>query len=337
MKRLLSAQAILSAFVLAGCREPVQHESHPSALKPHGSGAHVIAREMWVQFGVAAFTFSLVIGLLIWILVVRSRRDATAEEVRDERRPQRWLVLGGIVFPVLTLTVLFGWSVHDLVALNDPPDKGSVVVEVVGHRWWWDVEYPNEGIATANHIVLPVGESVRFRIRSADVIHSFWVPALGRKLDGFPNEWTTMWLHVGDPGRYRGLCAEFCGLQHAHMDLIVDAVTPAKFATWLALAKEKARKPTTESQRRGLQIFESQTCAYCHTIRGTRAAGWAGPDLTHLASRPALAGATLPNTRGNLGGWISDPQHVKPGALMPPAQLTGSQLQALLDYLTSLK
>jgi cytochrome c oxidase subunit 2 len=292
---------------------------------------------MWVQFGVAAFTFALVIGVLVWILIARSRRDASADEVADERRPQRWLVLGGIVFPVLTLSALFGWSVHDLVALGNPQQKSGVVVQVVGHRWWWEIEYPNEGIATANHVVLPVGQSVRFRIQSADVIHSFWVPALGRKLDGFPNEWTTMWLRADDPGRYRGLCAEFCGLQHAHMDLIVDALPQTQFAEWLVHAKQDARKPTTESQRLGLKIFESQTCAYCHTIRGTQAAGWAGPDLTHLASRPGLAGATLPNTRDNLGAWISDPQRVKPGAAMPPSKLTGSQLQALLDYLTSLK
>jgi len=309
----------------------------PSSLDPHGRGAHIIAREMWLQFGVAAFTFALVIGLLVWILARRARDDPPPEVVADERRPLRWLLLGGIAFPVATLTLLFGWSVHDIVALDRSPKKPTIAIEVIAHRWWWEFKYPQQRIDTANELVVPAGESVRLRIRSADVIHSFWVPELNRKLDAFPREWTTMWFRADDVGHYRGVCAEFCGLQHAHMGLVVDARPPGGFENWARIAQSDARKPSTASQRRGQQIFERQTCAYCHTIEGTAARGWLGPSLTHLASRTTLAAATMPNTRGNLGDWIIDPQHVKPGTLMPPTQLRGTQLQQLLDYLMSLK
>jgi cytochrome c oxidase subunit II len=306
-------------------------------LSPHGHGADVISREMWIQFGVSSFTFALVIGLLLWILLRRSRGDATPEEVAAERRPQRWVVLGGIVFPVVVLSALFGWSVHDLVALEDPPSRETAVVQVLGHRWWWEIQYPAEEIKTANHIVLPADGSVRVRVRSRDVIHTFWVPALGRKIDALPNEWNTIWLHADRPGQYRGVCAEFCGLQHAHMHLIVDVLPRQQYDSWIVAARADARKPSTASQTRGLHVFESETCAYCHTIKGTEAHGWAGPVLTHLASQPTLAAATLPNTRANLRAWISDPESIKPGVLMPPAHLSDSDLQALLDYLTSLK
>jgi cytochrome c oxidase subunit 2 len=306
-----------------------------SSVNPHGDNAAVISREMWIQFGVASFTFALVIGLLLWILW--RRRDAAPEEVAAERRPQRWLLLGGVVFPVVALSVLFGWSVHDLVALEDPPSKETAIIQVLGHRWWWEIQYPAERIETANHIVLPLGASVRVRVRSRDVIHTFWVPELGRKIDALPDEWNTIWLRPDRPGEYRGVCAEFCGLQHAHMHLIVDVLPRAQYESWVLAAKADARKPSTATQRRGLDVFESSTCAYCHTINGTGAHGWAGPDLTHLASRPSLAAATVPNTRADLRAWIEKPERIKPGVLMPPAHMSDAKLDALVDYLASLK
>jgi len=309
----------------------------PSSLDPAGRGADVIETEMWIQFAVGAFTFLLVIGLLVFVVARRMQRDPSEAHVANEPGAQRWLVLGGIVFPVVALTGLFGISVHDLVTLADPPGQEKVIVEVRGQRWWWNFDYPVEGVRSPNHLVIPVGESVRVRLRARDVIHSFWVPQLSRKIDLLPTEWTTIWMKAERPGRYRGLCAEFCGAQHARMHFVVDAVTPVQYDAWRANAKKNAPEPKTASERRGRAIFESHSCAYCHTIRGTKAAGWVGPDLTHLASRPSLAAGTLPNTRGNLGGWISDPQHVKPGALMPPGRLSGPELQALLDYLTTLR
>jgi cytochrome c oxidase subunit 2 len=306
-----------------------------SALHAHGRGSHIIAREMWLQFGVGAAIFLLVIGLLLWIVL--RRRDASAEEVADEHRPLRWLVLGGIVLPLVVLSTLFGWSVHDLVALAHPKTKEAAIVDVTAHRWWWEIGYPEEHVKTANEVVVPVGEAVRFRVRAADVIHTFWVPELGRKIDAFPHEWNTIWLEADRPGRYLGVCAEFCGLQHAHMQFVVRAVSPAAYRAWLRAAAQPARPPATAQERRGLAIFQTTSCAYCHTIAGTRAAGWVGPDLTHVASRPRLAAGTLPNTPAALRRWIAAPQDVKPGNLMPPAQLPADDLNALVTYLEALR
>jgi cytochrome c oxidase subunit 2 len=296
----------------------------------------VIAREMWFQFGVATFTFVLVVGLLVFVLVRRSRHDASPEAQADERRPQRWVILGGIVFPLVTLSVLFGWSVHDLVALRGPATYVDTV-DVIGHRWWWEIKYPDRGIVEANHLVLPEGYAVRLRLRSADVIHSVSVPQLGPKLDALPGDWNTTWLRATHTGRYRGVCAEFCGLQHAHMDFLVDVLPLADYNAWIAAAQKPAHKPTTPSEQRGLAFFTTHTCAYCHTIVGTGAHGSVGPGLTHLASRPGLAAATLPNTRADLARWIADPRKIKPGVLMPPSHLSDADMTALLDYLTSLK
>ena len=292
---------------------------------------------MWIFFAAAALAFVLIVGLLLWVVARRSRQPATDAQLRDERGPERWILLGGVLVPGIALALLLGVSIRTMSSLASPPSQERAIVEILAHRWWWEVNYPADGISSANHLVLPVGEPARVRVRSEDVIHSFWPPQLGGKLDALPDRWTTTWLEADRPGRYRGLCAEFCGLQHARMHFIVDVLSKSDYERWRERARRDAREPTTASQRRGLALFESHACAYCHTIRGTQAAGEVGPDLTHLASRPSLAAGTLRNSRGNLGGWIADPQHVKPGALMPPGRFTGSELQALLDYLESLR
>jgi len=308
-----------------------------STLQPHGDGADVISAEMWIQFAVSAVGLALIVVLLLWIVVRGVRNAPPAEDPREDGRGRSWLLLGGVVLPALVLTFLFGLSIRDLNALGSPGGRPAATIQVIGHRWWWEVHYVGEPITSANELVVPVGAPVQLRLQSRDVIHSFWVPALQHKLDLLPNEWTSTWLRIDDVGVYRGVCAEFCGLQHARMHFLVRALPQREWEAWVADASKPAPPPLGESEKRGRQVFLSSSCAYCHTIRGTTAAGWVGPDLTHLASRHTIAGATLPNTRGNLGGWIADPQHQKPGALMPRTPLTGSQLQDLLDYLETLK
>jgi cytochrome c oxidase subunit II len=330
---------LLATLLLAGCgeREAALDRAPGSVLEPHGEGAEVISREIWIQFAVSAAGLALVVGLLVWIVVRGVRRSPPAEDPREDGRGRRWLLLGGIVLPAVVLTFLFGLSIRDLNALGSPGGRSVATIEVVGHRWWWKVHYTGHPVTTANELVVPVGAPVQLRLQSRDVIHSFWVPQLQHKLDLIPNEWTSTWVRVEKPGVYRGVCAEFCGLEHARMHFLVRALPQRAWEEWLAAAAKPAKPPVSESARRGQQVFLSSSCAYCHTIRGTEAGGWLGPDLTHLASRGAIAGATLPNTRGNLAGWISDPQHQKPGALMPRTPLEGGQLQVLLDYLESLK
>jgi cytochrome c oxidase subunit II len=214
---------------------------------------------------------------------------------------------------------------------------GEVVIEVIGHQWWWEVRYPHEGIVTANEIHIPAGQPVTLRLTSDDVIHSFWVPELHGKLDLNPQQTNTLILQADQPGAYRGQCAEFCGIQHAKMALLVVAQEPAAYAEWVSAQQLVPPPPNTELTEFGQQVFLGSACVYCHTVRGTNATGVLGPDLTHLASRRTLAAATVPNTRGYLAGWIVDPHGLKPGNKMPPTDMSAEELQALLAYLESLR
>jgi cytochrome c oxidase subunit 2 len=208
---------------------------------------------------------------------------------------------------------------------------------VIGHQWFWEVRYPGTNAVTANEIHIPVGVPVDVIATTDDVIHSFWVPELNRKIDMIPGRENRILLEADRAGRYRGQCAEFCGLQHANMSLYVFADPPARFRAWLANMAKPARAPTTQQQRAGLAVFLSQACSGCHQIRGTEAKGQVGPDLTHLRTRTTIAALTLRNDRGNLGSWILDPQHAKPGNKMPGFNVPGSQLDQLLAYLESLR
>ncbi|HEV2706187.1 MAG TPA: c-type cytochrome, partial [Pyrinomonadaceae bacterium] len=207
--------------------------------------------------------------------------------------------------------------------------------------WWWEVEYDNRNpslnVTTANEIHIPVGRPVFFRLTSNDVIHSFWVPNLHGKTDLIPGRETTTWLRADRAGTFRGQCAEFCGHQHAHMALTVVAEAPEQFQAWYDAQLKPAREPATPAEARGREVFLTSPCVMCHKIQGTDAGGNAGPDLTHLASRPTLAAGTLENTRGHLAGWVVDSQKIKPGNRMPPNNIEPDDLQALLDYLQSLK
>ena len=199
------------------------------------------------------------------------------------------------------------------------------------------MRYDGSGVVTANEIHVPVKTRVAVIVTTADVIHSFWIPELNRKIDLLPGRTNRVLLEADHAGIYRGQCAEFCGLQHAHMTAIVYADPPAVFRAWLANMQKPARPPSTGQARRGQAVFVAQPCSACHQIRGTDAHGDVGPDLTHLGTRSTLAAGTIPNNLGNLAAWIADPQHFKPGNKMPALELGSGQFQALLAYLESLK
>jgi cytochrome c oxidase subunit 2 len=190
---------------------------------------------------------------------------------------------------------------------------------------------------TANEIRVPVGQPVTINLETRDVIHSFWAPALAGKMDLINNQHNELQFTATKPGVYRGQCAEFCGLQHAHMGFEVVALERADYDDWIEAQRGSAKVPADPDSQRGEAIFLGRGCALCHTIQGTPAGGKLGPDLTHLASRRTIAAATLPLTPGNLAGWISDPQHIKPGNLMPSIPLNGPDLTALVHYLGSLQ
>jgi cytochrome c oxidase subunit 2 len=192
-------------------------------------------------------------------------------------------------------------------------------------------------VTTANELHLPAGRPVAIALESADVIHSFWVPPLHGKVDLVPGRTNTILLQADRTGEWRGQCAEYCGLQHAHMRLIVSAHDPAGFDAWYGAQLQPAPAPAADQERRGHAIVERGSCAMCHAVQGTAAGGRMGPDLTHLASRTWIGAGTLPNTPENLRRWIADPQAFKPGSLMPPQALTDDDLDAVVAYLGRLR
>jgi cytochrome c oxidase subunit II len=217
----------------------------------------------------------------------------------------------------------------------------AVTVDAVGHQWWWDFQYrdvsPAEFVSTPNELHVPVGQPIAIKAMSRDVIHSFWVPNLHGKRDLIPGQVTTTWIQGDRPGIYRGLCAEFCGHQHAHMAFAVVVEPAAKFKVWIDHQRQNAGDPINDNERRGQQVFLQSACATCHTIRGTSAASRIGPDLTHVGSRMTLAAGTVPNTAAHLAAWLHDPQAVKPGSRMPRVPLADSDRTALVAYLRGLQ
>jgi cytochrome c oxidase subunit 2 len=208
---------------------------------------------------------------------------------------------------------------------------------VIGHQWWWEVRYPGTTATTADEIHIPINTRVNLVVGTADVIHSFWVPELNRKIDMIPGRTNRILLYANRAGIYRGECAEFCGLQHAHMTIVVYAQPKAQFRAWLTNMARPARTPAGGAAATGAAIFQGQACAQCHQLRGTAAHGKTGPDLTHFATRRSIAADTLPNTAAALHEWIADPQHPKPGNKMPALPLTAAQLNDLTAYLESLR
>jgi cytochrome c oxidase subunit II len=313
----------------AGCSGGVQ-----SALDPAGPAAERIALLAWVLFGLCGLIF-LAVLLATWLAI----RGPPAVRARLAGTGTVWV--GGIALPIFTLTGLLGygvWLTHAGVAL-----RGGVPfrVEVVGEQWWWRVIYLNEDgqrIASANEIRIPVGVPVEFTLKSADVIHSFWVPALGGKVDMVPGHTTRLRVMADRAGIFRGQCAEYCGGPHALMALEVVAMPPEEHRQWLHDEAAAAAEPQSDAARQGRSLFQGAGCGACHAIRGTDAAGTIGPDLTHVGSRRSLAGVTLPNDKASLIRWIRDNQHVKPENLMLPYRnFTQTEIDALATYLAGLK
>jgi cytochrome c oxidase subunit 2 len=332
-RALIALAPLIGGLAVASCDRP------QSALNPGGPAAERIAELWWVMFGIAVAVCVLVI-VLTGVAVLRRREDAIDRSPAAERGRMRWIVIGGVVFPAVVLTGVFIYTLVVLGWLARHGRDADVVVEVTGWRWWWEVRYlgePQEQFTTANEIHIPTGRPVRLRLESGDVIHSFWVPELQGKTDLIPGQTNTLTIQADREGVYRGQCAEFCGLQHAHMAFVVVAESPGKFAAWADAQRALAREASEPLERAGHAAFLRNGCVLCHTIRGTTARGTVGPDLTHVGSRRTLAAGTLANTRGNLAGWISDPQGVKPGNLMPHVPLSPEELLSITAYLESLR
>jgi cytochrome c oxidase subunit 2 len=250
-----------------------------------------------------------------------------------------WIYVGlGLSVPVLAACTV--WTLYVLGQVLHPAQPPRLTLQITAHQWWWEVRYldPVAGriFTTANEIHIPAGEPVRIELSSSDVIHSFWVPKLAGKMDLIPGLTNATWIQARAPGRYRGQCAEFCGLQHAHMAFYVTADPPAVFNAWRAAQLAPPAAAVSAVVAQGAAVF-AQSCANCHTVSGTSAGGLSGPDLSHVASRATLAAGLFPNDTRHLTGWIADPRALKPGVLMPRVPLSATERAWVVAYLQSLK
>ena len=309
--------------------------SGQSVLTPHSGPEHDITTLWWVMFGVACVGLTLIAVLLLLGWVRRNR--ASLPFGGSERAATRLVVGLGIATPIVLLSALFVWSDVFIIRSTAAPSPRStaMTIQVIGHQWFWEIRYDGGRIATANELHIPVRTRVNVVGTTADVIHSLWVPELNRKIDLIPGRTNRVLLDANQPGTYLGQCSEFCGVQHAHMEMRVVAQPRAQFESWLR--REGTPLAASATSGSGLELFLSSGCANCHTIQGTPAQADVGPDLTHVGSRTTLAAGTIPNDSAHLAAWLRDPQKVKPGTKMPKLPLSQSDISGLVKYLEGLK
>jgi cytochrome c oxidase subunit II len=333
--RRLAGWALAAALLLtllSGCGKQ-------SIISSRSPQAHNITLLWWWMLAAAVIVF---LGAVAMLAIAWFKRGVAGLPFVGERESvtESLVLVFGIAIPIVVLVALFGVSDVYLVKQTSPPSPGStrLTINVIGHQFWWEVRYPGTNVITANEIHIPVNTRVNVVATTADVIHSFWVPALNRKIDMIPGRQNRVLLYASSPGTYRGQCSQFCGFQHANMGLYVFAQRPAAYQAWLTSAQAPASAPPAGgTAATGAKLFMSSQCASCHRIAGTAAQATVGPDLTHVASRTTLASLTIPNTPGQLAAWIANPQAIKPGSRMPDLGLSAADVSALVAYLETLR
>ncbi|HVV52480.1 MAG TPA: cytochrome c oxidase subunit II [Polyangia bacterium] len=328
--------ALPAAVLLGGC------SWQRSVLSPAGPPARILAELGWPILLVCLAASAIMTALLAWVAARRTGSFAEHAPV-GAGGGMRWVIVGGLVIPGVAFTAAYVATVGTLTAFPmNHQDHPPAQIRVVGHRWWWEVEYLlgdlPQHFKTANEIHVPVDQPMELELASADVIHSFWAPRLHGKIDLVPGVVNHLEISVAEPGTYEGACAEFCGLQHAGMRFRVIAESPADFARWLAHQRSPAAAPSTEEAARGAGVFMNGACPVCHTVAGTRALATVGPNLTHIGARGTIAAAWLPKDLATLHAWVVDAPSLKPGTQMPAlAELSGPDLHDLIAYLEDLR
>lgn len=335
IKILIAGLLLVAATALAGCA------AAPKALSPASTSAGQISNLTLTVYLIAAGVFVIVEGGLVFA-AIRFRQKPN-QALPKQIEGNRTLEIAWTVAPAIILAFVFiismktlGFVAYQPVNAAGSADPQALNVRVVGHQWWWEFDYTDLGITTANEYHVPIGQVVNLDIESLDVVHSYWVPQLGGKIDAIPGHTNHTWFEATQTGQFHGQCAEFCGLQHANMRFVVYVDTPSQFQAWVK--DQQAAIPTASgAAAQGEQIFTQGACVGCHTIDGTNAKGTLGPNLTHFASRGTFAGGVLANTPDNLSRWLANPQAIKPGNDMPDLKLTTDQINALVAFLESLK
>lgn len=324
--------SVMLALPLTGCG------GWQSALDAHGASAIELKQLIILIVAVCSVVWMLVMVALIGALW----RNRPALRPPASPSAERRMTIATIAAVVATTIIISGFTVMSFIATRALAVAGNddLTISVRGLQWWWSVEYLGasaERFETANEIHIPVGRNVRLKLEGVDVIHSFWVPSLAGKQDLVPGRNNELTIRAERVGIYRGQCAEYCGMQHAHMALLVIADSQDDFDKWAAAQRQAASPPAEEELAAGRQTFLAKPCAACHTIRGTDSSGKTGPDLTHVGSRRTIAAGLFETTRGSLAAWIADPQTIKPGNNMPAIPLTPDELRSVSAYMASLK
>ena len=342
--RLFAALAVLLLVSLTGC---TLHDFPQTTFQPRSDFAtRIMSLNTQLIFWVVIIFVIVQAMLIVAIVKFRARPDS------PEPRPvhgHTGLEIAWTIAPAIILAIVAVPTVLTIFKTQGAPPHQDLVVKVTGHQWWWEFDYPDLGIVTADEMHVPVGKTVMVNIEAADVIHSFWIPAMGGKRDAVPNHPNHMWFTADSVGEYAGQCGEFCGMSHANMRMKLMVETPEVFDAWVAAQKQPPFDPGTAPAEsaavaatpaslaaRGKAIFSESACIGCHTISGI-SAGIIGPNLNHVASRSTIAGAIFENNAENLGKWLADPPGRKPGVLMPNLGLAPDQITALVAYLQSLK
>jgi cytochrome c oxidase subunit 2 len=327
--------ALASSLMLGGCT------GWQSALDVHGASAINLKRLIFLIVVVCSVVWALVMSALIFALW--RNRSGRGQPLRVDPDAERRMTIGVVAAVAATVIIISAFTVASFFATRTLNAAGGddLTIKVRGLQWWWGIEYfgssPDQRFETANEIHIPVGRNVRLQLEGIDVIHSFWVPSLAGKQDLVPGRPNELVIRAERSGIYRGQCAEFCGLQHAHMAFFVIADDQPVFDRWVRLQRQNAYPSSDPEITTGQQAFLAKQCAACHAIRGTSADGKTGPDLTHVGGRKYIAAGLLETTRGSLAAWIADPQTLKPGNNMPMVPLNAEELRSISAYLASLK
>jgi cytochrome c oxidase subunit II len=280
--------------------------------------------------------FAIVAGIVVYALMRFRWREGVDDP--HQYRGNKAIEITWTAIPCVIVVLLFALTARAM-RLSDPPPAPNSDIIVVGHQWWWEMRYPKLGLITANEIHIPIGTAFSLRLDSADVLHEFWVPELGRKMTAVPGHPNHIWLEADKAGTYLGECTEFCGTEHAWMHFLVVAEPKADFEAWVEAQCRPTppRAPADSPVAKGALLFQKSSCASCHAINGTPATARVGPDLTHFAGRRQLGAGVADNSPENLHRWLSNPQKVKPGVLMPNFKFTEEQVTQLVAYIETLK
>jgi cytochrome c oxidase subunit 2 len=305
-----------------------------TVLDPQSPQARAIFHLAIVAGIIFACIFAIVSGMIVYALMRCRWREGESDPKQIAGNKTVEVVWTTIPFLIVVALFVLSWKT---MGAADPPPALEPDIVITGHQWWWEARYPRSGVVTANELHIPVGKPMSIRLESADVLHEFWVPELGRKMTTVPGHPNSIWIQSDHPATYLGVCSEFCGTEHAWMHFLVVAESPDEFHAWEQAQLAPAQIPTSGNAAQGLALFQTTSCMNCHAIKGTAATAGVGPDLTHFASRRTLGAGVAANTSDNLHRWLRNPQVVKPGVKMPDYKFTESQVKQLSAYIETLK